>query len=87
MPTRVRFRLNKITGEVEEFIIDDQDRNLPEAEHDRIAADVAGVIARRPVIREMDGTAAPPSETRRESPDNEKDRERDPDKPAREDEP
>ena len=28
MPTRVRFRFNKVTGEVEEFLVDDQDRRL-----------------------------------------------------------
>ncbi len=45
MPTRVRFRFNKATGEVEEFLVDDQDRSLPEAEHDRIARDVAQMVA------------------------------------------
>ncbi len=56
MPTHVRFRLNKLTGEVEEFLVDDQDQNLPEAEHDRIAAEVARVITRHPLIHEVTGT-------------------------------
>ncbi len=63
MPTHVRFRLNKITGEVEEFLVDDQDRNLPEAEHDRIAAEVARVISRRPLIHEVAGPVAEDTET------------------------
>lgn len=50
MPTRVRFVLNKLTGEVEEFIIDDQDRSLPEDEHDRIAREVGALIARNPTL-------------------------------------
>ena len=47
MPVHVRFRFNKTTGEVEEFLIDDQDRNLPESEHDRIAVDVGQTVVRR----------------------------------------
>lgn len=54
MPTLVRFRLNKLTGEVEEFLVDDQNRRLSEAEHDRIALEVAQAIERRPVISEVD---------------------------------
>jgi hypothetical protein len=53
MPTHVRFRINKITGEVEEFLVDDQDRTLPEAEHDRIATVVAQTITRNPMIHEV----------------------------------
>ncbi len=60
MPTRVRFRLNKLSGEIEEFIVDDQDRNLPEAEHDRIATEVAQVIARRPIVTPVGSAAGQP---------------------------
>ncbi len=49
MPVHVRFRFNKVTGEVEEFLVDDQDRNLPEAEHDRIATDVGRAVVRSPI--------------------------------------
>ena len=56
MPTRVRFVMNKVSGEVEEFLIDDQDRNLPEAEHDRLAAAIGGLIARNPAL-----SVAPPA--------------------------
>lgn len=57
MPTRVRFRLNKVTGEVEEFLVDDQDRRLPEAEHDRIAQAVGQLLERLPLITEVEGAA------------------------------
>ena len=50
MPTRVRFVVNMVTGEVEEFLIDDQDRNLAEAEHDRIARDIGALLARNPAL-------------------------------------
>ncbi len=60
MPTRVRFRFNKATGEVEEFLVDDQDQTLPEAEHDRIAAAVGAVVAASPRILEVQpGGSAP----------------------------
>jgi hypothetical protein len=49
----VRFRFNKVTGEVEEFVVDDQDRNLPEAEHDRVAAEVGEIVAASPRIFEV----------------------------------
>ena len=58
MPTLVRFRFNKRTGEVEEFLVDDQDRNLSEAEHDRIAADVGRFVAQNPRVVEVVGAAA-----------------------------
>lgn len=53
MTIHVRFRLNKLTGEVEEFLVDDQNQNLPEAEHDRIALEVGQVLVRRPLIVEV----------------------------------
>ncbi len=54
MPVHVRFRFNKVTGEVEEFLVDDQDRSLPEAEHDRFATEVGGAIVRRPIPLEVE---------------------------------
>ena len=53
MPTHVRFVLNKVTGEIEEFLIDDQDRTLSEAEHDRIALEVGKTVARDPAVTEV----------------------------------
>jgi hypothetical protein len=53
VPTLVRFRFNKATGEVEEFLVDDQDRHLPEAEHDRIATEVGRFVAAYPRVIEV----------------------------------
>lgn len=69
MRVRVKLRFNKLTGEVEEFLVDDYGLPLlPEAEHnsehDRIAAAVGRVLERHPRV-----TEAPPGapEPRRES--------------------
>jgi hypothetical protein len=57
MKVQVRFRFNKETGEVEDFLIDDQASQLPEAEHnrehDRIATDIGRVVERHPRIQEI----------------------------------
>ncbi len=60
MPVHVRFRFNKVTGEVEEFLVDDQDRNLPEAEHDRIATAVGRSVIRSPRPIEVEPTGPEP---------------------------
>ncbi len=80
MKVKVLFRFNKQTGEVEEFIVDDVDSRLPEAEHnrqhDRIAAEVGRVVERYPHIDEiLPGAAAPPKTPREneEDPGEEKD--------------
>lgn len=59
MPVQVRFRFNKLTGEVEEFTVDDQNRQLSEAEHERIAGDVGRMISRRPLLSEVEPLAEP----------------------------
>jgi hypothetical protein len=57
MKVQVRFRFNKQTGEVEEFLIDDQGSQLAEAdhnrEHDRIATEIGRVVERHPRIQEV----------------------------------
>lgn len=57
METKVRFRFNKRTGEVE-FLVD-QDSTLPHAEHelahDRIAAEIGRVIEHLPRVVEVTG--------------------------------
>ena len=69
MATRVRFRFNKITGEVEELLIDDQNRQLPEAEHDRRAAEVGALVAVAPrIVEATDGSPPLPRPRREETP-------------------
>ena len=58
MDVRVRFRLNKATGEVEMFeVADDGPMRTSEAEHnrehDRIATELGRVIERNPRIDEV----------------------------------
>ena len=64
MKVKVRFRFNTVTGQVETFI-DDQGSNLPVAEHnqqhDRIASEVGGIVARDPrVVEVLPGIGAAP---------------------------
>lgn len=66
MEVRVRFRFNKVTGEVELFeVLDEGTMRLPEAEHnrqhDRIAAEVGNVIERDPRVTEVFPGAAVPA--------------------------
>lgn len=57
MKVQVRFRFNKQTGNVEEFIIDDYGSNLSNDEHnlqhDRIANEIGQVLLQYPRILEM----------------------------------
>ncbi len=61
MTVHVRFRFNKRTGEVEEFLVDDQDRNLPDSEHERVALAVGQVLAVHPQLREVQGVQTVPT--------------------------
>lgn len=67
----VRFRFNKITGEVEEFVVDaartnDADHDL---DHERMAAEIGRVLELHPeIIEVLDGTAAPPRQTAKPAP-------------------
>jgi FtsH ternary system domain X3 len=58
MHVRVRLRINKLTGEVEEFQVEDEGTmRLPESDHnrqhDRIAADLGNVIERHAHVVEV----------------------------------
>lgn len=56
MDIKVRFRFNKMTGDVEQFDVD-QDEALPSrehhAEHDRLAADIGALLAQFPQISDI----------------------------------
>jgi plasmid stabilization system protein ParE len=49
---RIRFKYNKDTGEIEEFIIDDQAPAASEAYHDDVAHAIAGRLGRDPEIED-----------------------------------
>jgi hypothetical protein len=48
----IRFRFNIESGEIEEFIIDDNAAHLPEEYHDKIADRFAAELARNPDIED-----------------------------------
>lgn len=45
-PIKVRLKINKVTGEIEELIVDDQARLAPEEYHDKVAALVARALGK-----------------------------------------
>ncbi len=49
-PVRIRFKYNIDTGEIEEFIIDDNAASASEEYHDKIARTVASRLGRNPDI-------------------------------------
>jgi len=64
MRVRVRFRMNVVTGEVQEFLIEDVSTEPVaehDAEHDRIARKIGGIVVRRPAPEQimLTGSAAP----------------------------
>jgi hypothetical protein len=65
MEVKVRFRFNMTTGEVEEFLVDDVNSRLPEAEHnrehERIAIEIGRVIARNPGLEELSDVGPVPA--------------------------
>lgn len=49
-PVNIRFRFNIETGQIEDFIIDDNAIAADEDYHDRVAAKIAGLLANNPEI-------------------------------------
>lgn len=49
---RISFKYNRVTGEIEEFIVDDQARTASEAYHTATAAAVARLLGRHPEIED-----------------------------------
>lgn len=74
MDIQVRFRFNKRTGEVEEFVVEAGADDLPEAEHNRLheqrSAELARLLERNPRVTEVHTAPAPrPAETEPEDTD------------------
>jgi hypothetical protein len=72
-PVRIRFKYNVDTGEIEEFLIDDNAPDRSEAYHDKVARAFASYLARRPDIEDA-GSRHLPGETDR-TPERKDDRE------------
>ena len=51
-PVRIRFRYNRDTGDIEEFIIDDNAPAASEGYHDKIARLISSRLARSPEIED-----------------------------------
>lgn len=49
-PIRIRFKFNKDTGEIEEFIIDDNAPGASEEYHDKVARLIASRLGHEPEI-------------------------------------
>jgi hypothetical protein len=56
---RIQLKYNVDTGEIEEFIVDDNARAASEAYHDKVARAVAGRLGRRPDIDDAGPIRAP----------------------------
>ena len=77
MEVKVRFRFNKVTGEVEVFDVDQEKvPGVTEAEHnrehDRVAAEIGRVLERNPLVQEVfpaQGQGVVPAKEERENPD------------------
>lgn len=61
---RIRFKYNKDTGEIEEFIIDDSAPAASEAYHDKVAHTIAGRLARNPEVEDAGPIRLPQIEPR-----------------------
>ncbi len=61
MTVKVRFRFDKLTGEVAEFLVE-QDQELPREKHDQVHEQIAGelgrLIERFPRVVELTGAGA-----------------------------
>jgi hypothetical protein len=73
MEVTVRFRYNKLTGEVEIFDVDDVASNLSveehNREHDRITVEIGSAIVRNPRIQEVPADLTPAAAKQTATPD------------------
>lgn len=63
-PIRVSFKYNKDTGEIEEFIVDDNAPTASETLHNRIAEAISSRLGRRPEIEDAGNVRLPQIEPR-----------------------
>lgn len=76
MEVRIKFRFNKLTGEVETFTVEDEQTTPPldhaehNRRHDQIASEIGRQIERNPHIEEFVDGAAPVIHTPTPEPSN-----------------
>ncbi|HEX8772804.1 MAG TPA: hypothetical protein VF735_04305 [Pyrinomonadaceae bacterium] len=63
-PIRISFKYNKDTGEIEEFIVDDNAPTASETLHNRIAEAISSRLGRRPEIEDAGNVRLPQIEPR-----------------------
>ncbi len=64
-PIKIRLKINKVTGEIEELIVDDQARLSPEEYHDKVAALVARALGKKADVIDTGLDAAQQEKIRR----------------------
>ncbi|HEX8141248.1 MAG TPA: hypothetical protein VF553_01545 [Pyrinomonadaceae bacterium] len=63
-PIRISFKYNKETGEIEEFIVDDNAPTASETLHNKIAETISSRLGRRPEIEDAGNIRLPQIEPR-----------------------
>ena len=63
-PIRISFKYNKDTGEIEEFIVDDNAPTASETMHNRVAEAISSRLGRRPEIEDAGNVRLPQIEPR-----------------------
>jgi plasmid stabilization system protein ParE len=63
-PIRISFKYNKDTGEIEEFIVDDNAPTASETLHDKVAEAISSRLGRRPEIEDAGNVRLPQIEPR-----------------------
>jgi plasmid stabilization system protein ParE len=63
-PIRISFKYNKDTGEIEEFIVDDNAPTASETLHNKIAEAISSRLGRRPEIEDAGNIRLPSIEPR-----------------------
>lgn len=63
-PIRISFKYNKDTGEIEEFIVDDNAPTASETLHNKIAEAISSRLSRRPEIEDAGNVRLPQIEPR-----------------------
>jgi hypothetical protein len=58
-PIRISFKYNKDTGEIEEFIVDDNAPTASETLHNKIAETISSHLGRRPEIEDAGNIRLP----------------------------
>lgn len=81
-PIKIRLKINKLTGEIEELLVDDQAQMAPEAYHDQVAALVARALGKNADVLDtaLEARREEPRKAAEAEPEKAKEREQGPEK-------